>query len=237
MLRLLYKLKVYFTALFTGSKGSRYEEGLEFNDSTASSYTIQRVERLKSKINHLDYKYTNNIADKQQAYHDKLFHYEKVLAEHEDAETKFNAMRITDTELDVAKGKVAAHELELRDAEKAVRTAEDFRKAELLDVLNEISRLEDSYTNDIAKGMTDTASQLTAAKKDYLKTVGKVSYGLRHVIETDDVMEKYSRILGISYDGKMEKLLSLKGEDLAGHVNDMGIDTEEISAALNGNVK
>lgn len=221
---LFIRLKEYCKA-FIG----RFKQGTNTSVFKRKFRTIERVDQLKEELQAITEGYEKALTDLNKDYRKKAFQYDKKYLEYKD----INKL-LTPEEVAEANEKLQPYEYEVREAGAEIDKVEGYKKDDVMNIINQLQKLEKSYTEELSSQIEADAERLKEARKTYMDIVASIGESYRDVLETDKLMEHHLSDAGFKYDGTMTERVAVGTEKLSVNLDDMMIDKEAVVEAMKG---
>lgn len=225
----LLKLQDTFNNIFKSNADNNNHEG-----KTYSTATVKRIQRLQNKLVKLEQSYSVNIEGLKQVYNKELFEYDRRYQEFAKSNHRYEIGRITKEEFETAKLKIKPYEDVLKEAEENLSNAEKYRQEEVQNIINELIQLQSVYADDMVNSVKRKSKELQKARHAYLKAISNVGYDYKAVVNTNEIIQRYSEQAGRYYNRQVLHEFEVKSDSLPVLLNDLQVEQETVSRALNG---
>lgn len=226
------RLKVLLSNLFGKKKQGADASSDKSSDTKKAGKTVKRIRRLKEEITSLKAGYDKSIAELDSDYRKHVFHYNKAYVNYQEAFSKHNKKMIDDTELKQARKVLSTYEESVNDAEEELEKVKEYRKKDILNIINQIDKLKEKYTDSIAKDLEKASNHFQEIRKEYLSGIASMGEMFQEIMETDKLIQDNLKESGFKYDNKISEMIQMKTNDLPMKMEHLSINPEDVKEAL-----
>lgn len=224
MKKLFKRLKVYCIGLFQRKKKDTSAIGKQ-------PKTVRRINHLTKELHLLTNGYNKSISSLEKDYNSRLWNYEKHYRNYQEVYSKYKRKLLTDSALQEAKNTLEPFETALNESGFELEKVKGYMKDDVLQILNEVDSLSDTYTNDLAELIQHDAEELQEIRKAYFEKIASIGKHYKHCIDTEKFMKVQLQRYEIRRDLPLVKRLEMKSEALK--FEDLTIERQEVIKTMN----